>query len=208
MFNIDVWLAFTIACLALAISPGPGNILAIGKGLSQGKLAAVIVGISTGAGILFHVLAATFGLTLLIQTSELAFSVVKIVGAVYLIWIGVKIILKRDLIDLKTIEKQPLKSIFVTGFLAAALNPRAGIFVLAFIPQFVNPEAESVTIQMILFGAWFAILSVFVLSLMGIFAAKLSFWIKEKPLYVFGLNISAGLTFLSSGFAVASMEKS
>lgn len=207
MFTLEIWLAFTIACLALAVSPGPGNILAIGKGLSQGKLAAVVIGLSTGAGILIHVLAATFGLTLLIQTSELTFVVVKVVGAVYLIWVGVKIILKRDLIDLKPVEKQPLRSIFATGFFAATLNPRAGIFVLAFIPQFVNPEAGSVTIQMIVYGLWFAILSVLVLSLMGVFAAKLSCWLNEKPMFVFGLNISAGLTFLSSGLAVANMKQ-
>ena len=207
MFNLELWITFTIACLVLAVSPGPGNILAIGKGLSQGKLAAVVIGISTGVGILFHVLAATFGLTMLIQTSEMAFVVVKVIGAVYLIWLGVRIILKRDLIDFKPVEKQPLKSIFITGFLAAALNPRAGIFVLAFIPQFVNPEVASVTVQMLVYGTWFAFLSVLVISLTGFFAAKLAYWLKEKPRFVLGLNVGAGLTFLSSGFAVANMKQ-
>lgn len=206
MFNLDVWLAFTMACLALTISPGPGNMLAIGKGLSQGKIAAVVVAISIGAGTLFHVLAATFGLTLLIHRSELAFFIVKIVGSAYLIWIGAKIILKRNLIKIETVEKEPLKSIFTTGFFTVLLNPRAGIFVLAFIPQFVNPEAGSFTIQMIAYGTWFAILSVLILSLMGFFAEKMSYWLKEKPKFVLILNISAGLIFLSSGFAVATME--
>jgi threonine/homoserine/homoserine lactone efflux protein len=206
MFNLDVWLAFTAACLALTVSPGPGNMLAIGKGLSQGKLAAVVVAISIGTGTLFHVLAATFGFTLLIHTSELAFVIVKIVGAAYLIWIGAKIILKRNLINLETVEKEPLKSIFITGFFTVLLNPRAGIFVLAFIPQFVNPEAGSFTIQMIAYGTWFAILSVLILSLMGIFAEKMSYWLKERPKFVLILNISAGLIFLSSGFAVTTMD--
>ncbi|TOA19301.1 LysE family translocator, partial [Vibrio parahaemolyticus] len=76
MFPLEVFVTYTLACLLLVISPGPDNLLAIGRGLSQGRLAAVMSGISSGAGILFHVVAATFGLTLLIQTSEVAFYVV------------------------------------------------------------------------------------------------------------------------------------
>jgi len=206
MFNLDVWLAFTIACLALTISPGPGSILTIGKGVSQGKLAAFVVAISIGTGTLVHVFAATFGFTLLIQTSELAFFLVKVIGAGYLIWIGVKIILKRNLIDFNIVKKEPLQSIFITGFFTVLLNPRAGIFVLAFIPQFVDPEAGSFAIQMILYGTWFAILSVLVLSLMGIFSEKMSYFLKEKPKLVFFLNIGAGLIFLFSGFTVVNIE--
>ncbi len=73
MFPIEVLITFTLACFLLVISPGPDNILAIGRGMSQGKIAACISGTSSGAGILFHVVTATFGLTLLIQTSEIAF---------------------------------------------------------------------------------------------------------------------------------------
>ena len=77
MFPLEVLATYTLACLLLVISPGPDNMLAIGRGLSQGRLAATVSGLSSGMGILFHVLAATFGLTLLIQTSELAFYVVQ-----------------------------------------------------------------------------------------------------------------------------------
>ena len=69
MFPIEIWITYTLACLLLVISPGPDNILAIGRGMSQGKIAACVSGVSSGAGILFHVITATFGLTLLIQTS-------------------------------------------------------------------------------------------------------------------------------------------
>ncbi len=96
MFPLEVFVTYTLACLLLVISPGPDNLLAIGRGLSQGRLAAVMSGLSSGAGILFHVVAATFGLTLLIQTSEVAFYVVKLVGAAYLIWLGVKVLPVRE----------------------------------------------------------------------------------------------------------------
>ena len=109
MFPVDVFITFTLACLLLVISPGPDNLLAIGRGLSQGKMAAMISGLSLGAGILFHVLTATFGLTLLLQTSELAFIVVKVIGASYLIWLGIKVLKDKSLISLKTVEKTPNK---------------------------------------------------------------------------------------------------
>jgi len=207
MFPIDVWITYTLACLLLVISPGPDNILAIGRGLSQGKLAACFSGAASGMGILFHILTATFGLTLLIQTSELAFIIVKLIGAGYLIWLGIKVLKSRSLINLSPTEKQPLTSILTTGFLSAALNPKPGMFVLAFIPQFINPELGSVTTQMIIYGVWFALLTAIGFALMGIFASRLASWLHEKPKVINGLNIGAGLTFITSGLAVAALKQ-
>ncbi|CED60540.1 Homoserine/homoserine lactone efflux protein [Moritella viscosa] len=207
MFPSEVWLAYTLACLLLVISPGPDNLLAIGRGLSQGRLAAIVSGSSSGVGILFHVLAATFGLTLLLQTSTIAFYVVKFIGAAYLIWLGIKVLGSRNLFSLEPAKKQPLKTIFSTGFLSAALNPKPGMFVLAFIPQFVNPNLGPVSSQMLVYGVWFALLTAVGFSVMGIFASKLSTWLKRKPKLVNGLNIGAGITFVSSGLAVAFMKQ-
>jgi threonine/homoserine/homoserine lactone efflux protein len=207
MFPIEVLIAYTLACLLLVLSPGPDNILAIGRGLSQGKIAACVSGIASGLGILFHILTATFGLTLLIQTSELAFIVVKLIGAGYLIWLGIKVLRSRSLINLTPAEKQPLTHILSTGFFSAALNPKPGMFVLAFIPQFVNPELGSVTTQMIVYGVWFALLTAIGFSLMGVFASRLAGWLQEKPRVVNGLNIGAGLTFITSGLAVAALKQ-
>ncbi|MBU2968678.1 LysE family translocator [Pseudoalteromonas sp. C2R02] len=207
MFSMEVWLAYTLACLLLVISPGPDNILAIGRGLSQGKLAACISGAASGTGILFHIVTATFGLTLLIQTSEIAFMGVKFLGAAYLIYLGIKVLKSRSLINLEPAAKQPIKSIFITGFLSAALNPKPGLFVLAFIPQFINPELGSVTIQMLAYGMWFAFLTAIGFSLMGVFSSKLSNWLKQKPKVINGLNMGAGFTFITSGIAVAVLKQ-
>ena len=207
MFPIEILITYTLACLLLVISPGPDNILAIGRGMSQGKLAACISGASSGVGILFHVITATFGLTLLIQTSEIAFMAVKFIGAAYLILLGIKVLRSRSLINLEPAAKQPLKTIFVMGFLSAALNPKPGIFVLAFVPQFIEPKLGSVTVQMIIYGSWFALLTTVGFSLMGIFSSQLSGWLKKRPKIVNGLNIGAGLTFITSGLAVAVLKQ-
>jgi len=207
MFQIDIWLTYSVACLLLVIAPGPDNILAIGRGLSQGKLAACISGLSSGIGILFHVVAATFGLTVLIQSSGIAFMVVKLIGAGYLIWLGIRVIRARSLIQLEPAKKQSLWAIFSTGFLSAALNPKPGFFVLAFIPQFINPALGSVTIQMLIYGVWFALLTAIGFSLMGIFSSRLSTWFRNSPRVVDSLNMGAGLTFISSGLAVAFLRQ-
>jgi threonine/homoserine/homoserine lactone efflux protein len=207
MFPIEIWLTYTVACILLVISPGPDNILAIGRGLSQGKLAACVSGGASGAGILFHVLMATFGLTVLIQSSPIAFMVVKIIGAVYLIWLGIQVLKTRSLINVSPVSKKSTVAIFYTGFLSAALNPKPGFFVLAFIPQFVNPELGSVTNQMLAYGVWFAVLTAIGFSLMGVFSSKLVKWLQNKPRMVNGLNIGAGLTFITSGLAVATIKQ-
>lgn len=207
MFPLDVFIAYTLACLLLVISPGPDNLLAISRGLSQGKSAAIISGLSSGLGILFHVLAATFGLTLLIQTSEFAFYMIKAIGAAYLIYLGIKVLRSKNLISLEPSNKESFKCIFSTGFLSAALNPKPGIFVLAFLPQFINPALGSITAQMIGYGLWFAILTTIGFSLMGVFSSQLASWLKNKPKLINNLNIGAGITFIFSGLTVAFMKQ-
>lgn len=207
MFPFEVCLAYTAACLLLVLSPGPDNLLAIGRGLSQGKSAAIISGVSSGAGILFHVAAATFGLTLLMQTSALAFWGVKLTGAAYLLWLGIKVLRSRSLISFAPAAKQALSTIFATGFLSAALNPKPGFFVLAFIPQFVSSERGSVTTQMLVYGGWFALLTAVGFALMGVFSSRLSSWLRQRPRMVAGLNVGAGVAFLASGLSVAVLKQ-
>lgn len=207
MFPIEIWLTYTAACILLVLSPGPDNLLAVGRGLSQGRAAACVSGFASGTGILFHIATATLGLTLLIQTSVVAFLIVKVVGAAYLLWLGVKVLRSRSLITFAPAAKQPLQSIFATGFLSAALNPKPGIFVLAFIPQFVSPARGSITTQMLVYGLWFALLTAISFALMGVFASRLAAWLRSRPRVVAGLNIGAGLTFIVSGLSVAALKQ-
>jgi len=207
MFPLDTWLTYTAACLLLVISPGPDNLLAIGRGLSQGRLAAIVSGVASGTGILFHTTTAALGLTLLMQTSAVAFWVVKLIGAGYLLWLGIKVLRSRNLINFAPAARQPLRSIFLTGFLSAALNPKPGLFVLAFIPQFVNPQLGSVTTQMFVYGLWFAVLTAVGFALMGVFATSLTNAIRNRPRVVNGLNIGAGVTFVASGVSVVALSQ-
>ncbi len=161
MVTIEIFFAYTLACIlnhpgswllapgSWLLAPGPDNILAI----SRGRIAAFISSLGAGAGLMVHVLAAALGLAVLIQTSELAFSLIKGIGALYLIWLGVKAIRSKDLISFVPSSRQSHWSILTAGFLTNVLNPKPAIFILAFIPQFVSPDSGSVLGETLLLGA-------------------------------------------------------
>lgn len=207
MFSSEVLLAYLAACLIVVISPGPDNLLALGRGLSQGKAAAALSALGAGLGIMGHTLAATFGLSLLIQGSAQAFWVVKAVGAIYLIWLGYKALASGNLISFAPTAKLPLRRVLMTGILSNLLNPKPGLFVLAFLPQFVDAKRGSVPMQMLVYGAIFAVLTTLIFTLMGAFASRLAGWLQERPRLIKGLNWGAGLTFIAAGLSVLSLRQ-
>ena len=206
MFPIQVLAAYLAACVIVVLSPGPDNILALSRGLSQGKLAAALSSVGAGTGIMVHTLAATFGLAVLLQASQSAFWVVKALGAAYLILLGIKAIRSQGLISFAPSARLPLGRIFMTGLLSNVLNPKPGLFVLAFLPQFVSAGRGSVTIQMVVYGAIFAGLTMVIFSALGASAARLAGWLSRRPRVVSGLNLGAGLTFLAAGLSVLTLK--
>lgn len=206
MFPFEIWLAYTAACVLIVLAPGPDIVLSIARGLSQGRLAACMSSLGAGIGILCHSATATFGLALLIQTSVAAFWVVKLVGAAYLVWLGVKALLSRDLVTLTSHARRSLKSIFLSGLVSNVLNPKIGFFVLAFIPQFVSAQRGPVPAQMLIYGAWLALLAAIGLSIVGCFASRLAAWLLSHPRVVTGINIGAGLTFIVSGLSAVALK--
>lgn len=207
MIPADILFAYLAAVLLVVMSPGPDNILAISRGLSQGRLAGVLSSVGAGLGILCHTVAAALGLALLLQTSPVAFGVVKVVGAAYLIWLGYKAITARNLVSFAPAQHQSLMRVFMTGLLSNVLNPKPGLFVVAFIPQFTSPLRGSVPEQMLVFGAIFAVLTAVIFSLLACFAAQLSAWLSRRPRVVAGINIGAGLTLLLAGLSILALGR-
>lgn len=199
----ETFLLFTVACLALVAAPGPDNLLAVARGLSQGRLAACVSALASGCGILIHVVAATLGLTTLLTASATVFLTVKGVGAAYLIWLGYTAIRSRSLISLEKRQAVPLRTVFRTGFLSAALNPKVGIFLIAFVPQFIDAGADAAALDFALLAGWFAVLTAVGFALMGISASRIARWLSARPRVVSGLNVGAGLVFVATGLSVA-----
>ena len=207
MITLETMLAYTAACLLVIASPGPDNLLVIGRGISQGRIAALVSSLGTSAGILVHVVAATFGLAVLLQTSALAFTVLKIVGALYLIWLGINAFRAKDMVSFTPAAKRTYGQIFIKGFLTNVLNPKVAIFILAFVPQFIAIDAGAVAMQSLLLGSWFALLTLLLFSSLGLFSTLLAAWIKTRPGFVNGLNYGAGITFITAGLSVALLDR-
>lgn len=207
MFPADVLLAYLAAVLLVVVAPGPDNVLAVSRGLSQGRVAGVLSSVGAGLGILVHTMAAALGLAIVLQTSPIAFAVVKTVGASYLLWLGWKAITSRCLIAFEPAAQQPLRRVFAAGLLSNVLNPKPGLFVVAFIPQFTSPARGSVPMQMLAYGAIFAVLTAVVFAVLACFAAQLSAALARRPRTVAAVNVGAGLSFVAAGLSILMLDR-
>ena len=207
LFPPEALAAYIAACTLVVVSPGPDNILAVSRGISQGRLAAATTSLGAGLGIMCHTLAATFGLSLLVQGSPLALWIVKAIGALYLIWLGYKALTAGNLVSFSPAAAVPLPRVLLTGILSNVLNPKPGLFVLAFLPQFVNASRGSVPLQMLVFGAIFAVMTTVIFTLMGSFAARLAVWLQARPRVVKGINTGAGLALIAAGLSVLALKQ-
>jgi threonine/homoserine/homoserine lactone efflux protein len=146
------------------VIPGPAVLYIVTRSIDQGRSAGVasVLGIHTGS--LVHVAAAAAGLSALVVSSAVAFSVVKFAGAAYLVILGVRKLLERDHVDLD-LEAAPTRSlrrVYVQGIVVNVLNPKTALFFLAFLPQFVDVERGAVWSQMVVLG--FAFIALGMLS--------------------------------------------
>ncbi|WP_407713119.1 LysE family translocator [Comamonas testosteroni] len=133
-------LAFVFAAVVLAITPGPGIAYVVARTVAGGRIEGLASCLGTGLGGLVHVLAAAFGLSLLIAQSAWAFNLVKYVGAAYLVYLGIRMLLRRSQGDAApTVSAQGTRRAFVEGIVVEALNIKTALFFLAFLPQFIVP---------------------------------------------------------------------
>ena len=207
MFPREILITYIAAVLLIVIAPGPDNILVISRGLSQGRLAAVLSSLGSCLGIMVHTVAAALGLALVLQTSPFAFWLVKAAGATYLLWLGYKAISSRSLISFAPAARRSLPRVFTTGLLTNVLNPKVGLFVVAFIPQFTSPLRGSVPMQMLVYGAIFAVFTALIFTVLGAFAAQFSAWLARRPKTIAAANIGAGLTFIAAGFSILALDR-
>jgi len=152
-------LAFLVAAAILAITPGPGIAYVVARTAAGGKLEGVVSCFGTALGGMVHVVAAACGLSLLLVQSALAFSIVKYLGAAYLIYLGLKLLLSRaPAASLPEVKRQGVWSALRDGIVVEALNIKTAMFFLAFIPQFVDP-ARPVAAQFVLLGSLCVVLN-------------------------------------------------
>ena len=147
------FIAFLVAATILAITPGPGIAYVVARTVAGGRAQGLASCIGTGIGGMLHVLAAAVGLSLLVAQSALAFSLVKSLGAAYLVYLGVRMLMRKQQdAGVQTVSAPGARRALLEGILVEALNVKTALFFLAFLPQFVAP-GEPLVPQLVLMGS-------------------------------------------------------
>jgi threonine/homoserine/homoserine lactone efflux protein len=202
------FLLFLGVSWALIIAPGPDMIYVITRGIAHGRRAGVLSAVGVVCGILVHTTAAAFGLTLILQTSAVAFLLVKYIGAAYLITLGIKAWRDKSTLDLQTPD--PLVTsgaLFWQGVLSNVLNPKIAMFFLAFLPQFVDKGSSQVTWQMVFLGLTFACFGLCFLLVVGYSSGAIGRWLTHRPQYTRSLQRFAGGILVALGLRLAFTEQ-
>lgn len=173
-------LLFVTAALALLLVPGPAVLYIVARGIHQGRAAGLVSVVGVHVGSLVHVAAATLGLSALIVSSALAFSLVKYLGAAYLIYLGMRTLRARQAFEPAAPAPMPLLRVFSQGVVVNVLNPKTALFFFAFLPQFVDPARGSVAVQTLGFGCLFVALGICSDGLYALLAGSVGRWLRRS----------------------------
>lgn len=208
-YTILHWMTFLSAAVLLNLSPGPDIAFILGQTLRNGRRQglAAMFGIWTGAGL--HVVMAAAGLSAILATSALAFSIVKWLGAAYLIWLGIKMLLSRgdSFVSNENPNNQSNHSVYWQGVLVSALNPKVAIFFLAFLPQFVVEGAGSNGAQLFLHGSLLIAVAAFIEPPLVIVGSRLGSFLKKNRQAGLWLDRGLGALFIILGARLAASAK-
>jgi len=199
--TLAVWLGFLLAAILIAVTPGPGAVISMSTGMRHGYWAALTAILGLQTAILLHLLIVALGLGALLAASETAFSLVKLFGAAYLVWLGVQ---KWRALVIPVDANAPLvrrKGLYFQGVLVNLTNPKAIIFICALVPQFVNP-AQPQMHQYLIIAATLCLTDLAVMSCYALAAAHLGRWLHD-PVAIRLQNRVFGGLFVSAGTLLA-----
>lgn len=173
-------LTYAAVVLGLFLIPGPAVLLVLARSMAGGPRVGVATGFGIALGDLVHAGMATFGLSAVLMTSALAFSIVKYAGVVYLMVLGIRALIdKNDDLSLPASQPVDASRAFRQAILAEMLNPKTALFFLAFLPQFVRAERGSIVGQFAVLGLVFVAMSAMYTSLLALAAGRISPWLKR-----------------------------
>lgn len=209
MIDWSSYLLFLAACAALIVAPGPAQALVIARTLSEGRLVGALTAIGLNVGTLFHSVAAALGLSALLASSALAFSAVKYLGAVYLIYLGLRALRAgaHSASQPKARGVNAQTSPLWQAVLVGTLNPKVALFFLAFLPQFVDPQRGSVVLQLLALGATMALLDILYEFLLVQLASRMRQRVRSSARIVLWQNRICGTVLVALGLRLAVQER-
>lgn len=198
------WALFVGASLVVIIAPGQDMVLVMSRGMGQGAMAGIATGAGVSVGLLGHTVLAALGLGALLQSSPLVYSLVKFIGAGYLCYLGIRLLIsgKRSLDTINPV-KAPLFRLFTQGALSNLSNPKVAMFYFAFLPQFVPATAPQPVFLISALGVAFALLTFAVKVPIGYFSGTLSNWFRSRPKALAWIYRSSGMMLIGLGLRLA-----
>jgi len=208
VFGIHDYGLFVLSAVLLNIAPGQDTLYILGRSIGQGRRVGIASALGVSAGTVVHTFAAALGLSAIVAASATAFLVVKLVGAAYLVYLGVRaIVAPSTVLDLDTARTGDARAAFRQGLVTNVLNPKVGLFFLAFLPQFVAAGATHATYGFLLLGLTFvATGTVWVLILATAAASVRGFFERRRPAQAW-LSRTMGALFVYLGVRLALSER-
>jgi len=196
---------YVVASLALILTPGQDMIYVIGRSLAQGRVAGLCSAIGVIIGILVHTALAAIGVGAILQASETLFTALKLVGAAYLVYLGVRMMLTREVVIDARIEGDPASrmKLVLQGVLSNVTNPKIILFFFAFLPQFVDPASAHPTRDLVALGVLYALLGLPVKCGVALIAARLSERMRRTPAALAWMNRACGAILVALGVRLA-----
>lgn len=204
MFGLINLPAFILSGVLLNLTPGADTMYILGRSMAQGKKAGIYSALGISTGTLFHTTFVAFGLSLVVARSPIAFDIIKYAGAIYLIYLGIRMFLSKP-----TTPSSPALSnvntgkLYLSGILTNLLNPKVALFFLVFLPQFVAPGQIHNPVSYLILGIIFIIPGTIWCIILALFAAKLSRKIKSDNQISLWLNLLTGGVFIALGVKLA-----
>ena len=205
MHSTNTLLLFALAALAMNISPGPSNLYVMSRSLAQGTSAGLVAAAGLATGSLFHVTVTSLGLAVILQYSPIAFLVMKLAGAGYLVFLGLKMLLAKSasISPDALLPRKPLARIFRQSAVVEILNPKTALFFLAFLPQFADPKAGPLAPQLLLLGFIVTLTAIPPDALVAVLSGKAADLLRRKPIFQRLQNWISGSVLVALGATIA-----
>ncbi len=186
---------FLFASILLTITPGPDFMFVFAQSVSQGKKAGIATGLGLCTGLIAHTLAAAVGISAILYQSGLAFTIIKVAGAIYLLYLAIQAFRENSQLEQKKAKIYTMISLYRKGILMNILNPKVSIFFLAFLPQFVNVNNGAVPIQMTILGLLFIAQALLIFIILSLTAGTVGEKMWSNPTVLRWINRLKGTVF-------------
>ncbi len=204
MFDLNTLFMFITASVLLAFAPGPDNIFVLAQSVLYGRSAGFRITLGLCTGLIVHTSVVALGVAALFQTSVIAFNTLKYLGAAYLLFLAWKSFrASSGGIELKKGEEIPSWRLYRRGIIMNVTNPKVSIFFLAFLPQFADPARGSLTLQLVLLGLFFIVVTLLVFGLISQLAGLIGSWLQKSGKFEKALNVTAGTVFAALAVKLA-----